>query len=320
MKKVAVLTQALRFKRATRSLVALAATATLLVGFSSEAGATAYSSSLLQVENGLFTGTSFTGFSSFLFILNPTSAKVNAVEALAGGAGPGGGGASLDTAVAFSNGVAPCVSFVACGGFVNNVFFPSKDVGVVAGNYAVADTHELNTGVAAGTGNWGSETQAQLTGSAFGTAQTGTDNVLQWNFTLATAGTVTFTGDLTQNFHTFLSSPGTLARATAGFDVLIQQGGGTVATLFTLTGGACTESTLTAPGDVHTCNDANASGNIDISGTSGTLAAGNYSLLIAFDTRSDVQQPAVVPNPSALMLLGTGLIGVGIVARRRFSK
>src|SRR5438552_14805178 len=161
----------------------------------SAAEATAYSSTELQVTSGSFSGAGFTGFSSFFFSLRDISAELNGVTVHSGGLlFSTTAGSSLDQPVTFINtATSPggCVSLVACGGFLNNIFFPSVGVTPGLGNYAVADTHELNTLISAGTGNWGTRSQAQLTGPTEASAQTGADNTLSWNFT-SPGGLVTF--------------------------------------------------------------------------------------------------------------------------------
>lgn len=287
-----------------------------MFGFSGKAEASAYASSILEVDDASFSGTGFSGFTSFQFILRQLSATLNATTVNSPGSiSKFAAGSVLDQPVT-------CISSPGstCGTFVNNVFFPSTGPDSTLGSYAVADSHELDTviGGATATGNWGSLGQAQLEGPLNASAATGTNNTLQWNFTSA-GGTVTFNADLTQNFEVFLSGGGVNATASANFTVEIQQGGVTIpgGTLFNLAtfNPDCFNTTITtSAGNAHPCNDATFS---DIGG-SVVLAPGDYSLLIRFDTSADVVQ--AVPEPASLVLMGIGFVAVGMITRRRFGK
>jgi PEP-CTERM motif-containing protein len=272
------------------------------------AEATSYSSSVLLVTNGSFSGAGFSGtFDSFFFRLNQTSTTLNGVTI----SSPGTiiqttAGSSLDQPVVCQGGI--------CGTYVNNVFFPTKDVNAANGSYAYADTHELVTTISAGNGTWGSATQSQLTGAGTGSAQTGTDNTLQWNFTSG-GGLVTFSGLLSNNFELFLDTNGNLAHGTGTFTVEVRtQTDQLVATLFDLStfAAACSSGTRVLAGDSHPCDDLL---NQAISGGV-VLAPGAYSLLIHFGTSTDVLQRAV-PEPVSMSLFGLGLVGVAFFARRR---
>jgi hypothetical protein len=288
----------------------------LVFGLSGKAEATAYASSVLQVDDASFSGPGFSGsFDSFLFILRGLSVTLNAASDSTAQITKTAAGSSLNQPVTCLDGGSGT-----CATFVDNVLFPSTDNSNALGSYAVADSHELNTAISAGTAFWGSLGQAQLTGSFNAAASTGTNNTLQWDFT-SPGGTVTFEGDLTQNFEVFLNASGTNATATANLTVQIQQDGKTIAggTLFDLASFRpdCVNTTIiSSTGNAHPCADETNT----IGGTSAALDAGEvYSLLIRFDTSADVLQ-AAVPEPASLVLMGISLVAVGIVTRRRLQK
>jgi hypothetical protein len=270
--------------------------------------ATPYASSILGVTDGTFSGAGFVGFSSFDFRLNQISATLNGTTVNSPGTVTSDtGGSSLDQPVTcISNPLGGCASFV------NNVYFPSLGVNAVGGSYAVADSNMTNTAISAGTGIWGSETQAQLNAPGNATAQTGTDNALQWDFE-SPGGLVAIDFDLTRNFEIFKDVVGEFARATSNILVQIfDADGNLVATLFSST----RQATLSknAPGnDIHPLDDVTTAAHGEF-----FLDPGLYSLLITFGTSVDVRQ-AAVPEPTTLGLLGLGLVGSAYFSRRRRS-
>jgi hypothetical protein len=272
--------------------------------------ATPYASSTLLVTNADFDGPAF---STFFFRENQTSATLNGVTVN-----------SPSNLTAFApTGLDQPISCVGnCGSFVNNVFFPSPGVNVVAGSYAISDSHMLVNAInppdATAAGTWGSRTQAQLNTGTVGSAQTGTDNTLQWNFTISSqigsANDIALDFDLTRNFHIHTDALGEFASASSNILVQILREDGTVLlTLLDLTI-SNSISQLSGAEDLFSQNDAT----IHEALVANDLANGIYSLLIRFGTSADVGK-AAVPEPATLTLLGLGLVSAAYVSRRRRS-
>jgi hypothetical protein len=276
------------------------------------AEATPYASSTMELTNVDFDAPAF---STFFFRLNQTSATLNGVTVNS----PGNqietaSGSVLDQPVS-------CVGN--CGSFVNNVFFPTPNVNVVPGSYAVADSHMLSTVInpqppaTNGAGTFGSRTAAQLAGGTAGSAQTGTDNTLQWNFTIGADDTaVSLEFDITHNFHLHKDAIGELAAATQNLLVqIVSQVTGATTTLEAFNMSNSLSQTAGAA-DLFSFNDLTThfATPDDL-----TLDTGTYSLLIRFGTSADVVAAPAVAEPATLTLLGLGLVGAAYVARRRRS-
>ena len=274
------------------------------------AEATPYASSTMELTNVDFDAPAF---STFFFRLNQTSATLNGVTVNS----PGNqietaSGSVLDQPVS-------CVGN--CGSFVNNVFFPTPNVNVVPGSYAVADSHMLSTVInpqppaTNGAGTFGSRTAAQLAGGTAGSAQTGTDNTLQWNFTIGADDTaVSLEFDITQNFHLHKDAIGELAAATQNLLVqIVSQVTGATTTLVDFKESNSLSQTAGAA-DLFLFDDATTHVAVD-----DILDTGTYSLLIRFGTSADVVAAPAVAEPATLTLLGLGLVGAAYVARRRRS-
>ena len=274
------------------------------------AEATAYAASNESLTNLTFTGPAF---NSFFFFENQTAATLNATTVINGGGASGpiqstAQGAVLDQPLS-------CVGIPggACGSFANNVYFPTPSVNVVGGSYAVADSHMLNTAIAGGTGNVGSETMAQLNGATNGSAQTGTDNTLQWRFTVTTPQSVGVSFNQTQTFHIHTDSALELASATGNIlvQILDQTGNTVIQTLYQLN----TSNTLQfVAGDFFPANNTVT----PISVLSNILQPDTYTLKINFGTSAQVlQTTATIPEPATLSLIGLGLLGAAFAGRRR---
>jgi hypothetical protein len=316
MMKLASLTRALRspevIPRVTRSLAAVAVAAAMTFGFAGEARALTYGSSILELSNALFVGPAF---SSFSFTLQPISATLDSTTISTGLIHKSTAGSSLDQPLTCLDNSGACATFV------NNGYFPSPTPFSPPGDYAVADSDQTNTVISAGTAHLGSKAVANLATDQFGNAQTGTANSAEWDLAAHGATSVQFKGNLQIDAEVFALPAFSSAQTTAKLNVSILQTGLPDIILFDLAIDPrtknCVNLSVAGPGGAdHPCNDLIVA--ID-SGLVGITAAGNniQKLRITFDTSATVSQ---VPEPATLMLLGTGLLGVGLVVRRRYGK
>jgi len=319
MMKLVTVRRALRSSevvpRAARSLFAVAVAAAMTFGFAGEARATAYGSSILELSNASFSGP---GFDSFLFTLQPISATLIGDTNASASTGLKTGNKAGTTL----NQPLTCVDDSgACAGFVDNGYFPSPSPFAPPGNYAVADSDQTNTLISAGTAHLGSKAVANLKGSSFGNAQTGTANSAEWDLAAHAATKVQFKGNLVIDAEVFADTLISTAQTTSKLNIAIVQTGLADIILFDAAidprTKACVNLSVAGPaGADHPCDDLIVtidSGLVDLS------AAGSKAqrLRITFDTSSTVTQQ--VPAPAAMMLMGSGLLAVGLVVRRRFA-
>jgi len=209
--------------------------------------------------------------------------------------------------------------------FVNNVYFPTPAPGSIPGAYAVADSHELNTTIFnSHTGHFGAEAGSQVGGS-LAIASTVAGNTMTWgmNVTGASASThftptVNWVREETALLSTTLA--GESAKETLNFTISLQDAAGKTQTRTIINSNrsiGTNQSPLTFADTEITnglpMNNLVVGETISFDFTSN----GEYTLQFAFLASS---QATSVPEPASLTLLGAGLIGLGMVARRRRRK
>ena len=290
-----------------------------LVAFSSQANATAFAYSALEVTNFALNTSIFGNFNSFQFTSQPLSASLNGATAN-----------SPDILIATGNGGSTNQEQLTLGstGFAtDNLYFGANRPSFENPNadFAVSDSHQTNTRISTGfgSGNFGTQSGAQATAAtSIGAGDSGADNSLSWNFNVsdaelgATGGTMdlAWSFDALSNVFAKTEFDGETARATLNMTVELIQNGVVLdsATLFS------NNINLQFPGDAGDPNELAQS----FSDIFQITAAGNYTFNILYDSSVQVSSARQVelPEPGALGLVGLGLLGLGAVSYRRTRK
>jgi hypothetical protein len=190
------------------------------------------------------------------------------------------------------------------------------------GSFLLADMFMTDTVISGATpdGEFGAQAGAQLTGDNNGIAQSGTAHLMQWSFSLANADSVNFSWDQTTVLAASISNLNEKAAATLNFNITILDADGapindqSFDSSDTLSQSSVSFNGLTAP---RTNNGGSGISIIeDGHFLESDLAAGDYVLQITFDSTASVTSVSI-PEPGALALFGMGLLGMGMVARRR---
>jgi hypothetical protein len=318
-------------KLVLKTLVGAAAIGQLLT-VSSQANATAYAYSALQITNYVMSN-EFGGFSTFEFTSQPLSASLT-------------GFAPASTAQIVSNvpggTTNPTQVKLGSTGFAaDNAYFGANRPTLLnpPGNFAVADSHQTNTTILSGSGGvFGSQSGAQVSGGSAGAASTGTLNSLSWTFNVsaaeiaaadATPGVVrlAWSFDTLRNIRVETTQAGETARATMGFTINLQKDGVTLKTRrfddqFDANDELIEAATLqqvlnlqSGPGSAGSSSEISQSFSSAFNITS-AMGAGDYTFNILYDTSTQVSSVAL-PEPGTVGLIGLGLIGLGAAYRRK---
>lgn len=202
-----------------------------------------------------------------------------------------------------------------CAGFNNS--FTSHGVSPAPG-YAYADAKIYDVNVLGGTGSASSIGEATVYSGAAGSASA---NAMHAGFSLGSAGTVNFSFNALPFLNTQLLAGGTGASAAIGMGITIKQGGNTVFQWAPdgTAGGIFNGTEVYDPFSLNYTlgNNLTFDPGTGLFSASTNLAAGSYTLDIAMTNSATATSTAVVPVPAALPLLGSGVVALAAIARRR---
>jgi len=293
-----------------------------LVALSSQANATAFAYSALEVTNFSLNTDVFGGFDSFQFTSQPLSASLNGTTVNSPSIliSNGSGGSTNQAQLTLGS-----TAFAA-----DNLYFGANRPTFENPNadFSVSDSHQTNTLISgAGTGNFGTQSGSQGTGVAGdGAADSGADNSLSWNFNVsagelaAAGGTITldFAFDTLSNIFAQTELAGETARATLNMSIELVQNGVVIGEAV-----AFDENfNLQFPGSAGNPNEVSDSFTDADFAAMNITSAGNYTFNILYDSSVQVASIADVnlPEPGTLGLLGLGLLGLGAAGYRRKQK
>ena len=173
---------------------------------------------------------------------------------------------------------------------------------------------------------------SQLTAAGVANSASNLSLLTTFSFTLLSAQQVTIDFNSLVHLIAFANTPGS-ANAGVGWSIdIVNQSNNGINVFHWAPDGVVGTGITGGTESLDSCN-LQASRGVFLPGSSGydctgeeraltnTLLAGtNYTLSISHQTRSDVTQPAQVPEPETLLLMGLGLAGLGVAQRRRVRK
>jgi hypothetical protein len=282
---------------------------------STPANATAFAYSALEVTNFSLNTAPFGGFNTFQFTSHPLSVSLNGTTVNSPSILISNVSGGTTNQQQLTLGTTPFAA--------DNLYFgvhrptfqnPNAD-------FAVADTHQTDTLISRGTGNFGTQAGAQATtATSAGAGDTGADNSLSWNFVVSAAelsaagGAIAldFSFDTLSNIFAKTQFDGETARATLNMSIELVHNGVPIGQAV-----AFDENfNLQFPGEAGNPNEISQSFTDADFDPMIINAAGGYTLNILYDSSVQVSS-ANLPEPGTLGLLGLGLLGLGAAGYRR---
>jgi hypothetical protein len=283
-----------------------------------QAHATAFAYSALEVTNFHLDTTAFGNFDTFQFTSQPLSVSLNGTTVNSPSIQVSNVSGGTTNQSQLTLGTTPFAA--------DNLYFGANRPTFENPNadFAVSDSHQTNTLISGGHGNFGTQAGAQGTGAtSTGAADTGADNSLSWNFNvsngeLTRAGgiiTLDYSFDTLSNVFAQTELAGETARAVLDMSIQLVHNGVVVATATVFD----TNLNLQFPGSAGDPNEVSQSFTDADFAPINITETGDYTLNILYDSSAQVASaaPATVPEPGTLGLIGLGLVGLGAASWRQ---
>lgn len=182
----------------------------------------------------------------------------------------------------------------------DNQFFAHSTAG---GGFSYGDALIASADVTGGVGSASAIAESYaINGSAYAT---GSNQLTSMSFSVAAGSQINFGFNADLMMDTWLSAGGQSALAQSAMQITLSNASGTV---FDWTPAALNR--LLGANESHSVSGYFAT-------STGVLAGGDYTLRISMEQLTNV---SAVPLPAAAWLLGSGLVGIGAVARQRNSR